>query len=66
MSKSIGEDIKEDFLEVDREIPGQKFVCISFISPEKVLQRKNLYYLHQFLRKSSEKYDLSLEDIESD
>ena len=30
----------EDFLDVDREISGQKFVCISFVSPEKVLGRK--------------------------
>ena len=40
MSKSI--DPEEDFLDVDREIPSQKFVCISFVSPEKI-QRKQLF-----------------------
>ena len=27
-------EIQEDFLEVDQKIPGQNFVCLSFISPE--------------------------------
>ena len=26
-----------DFLEVDRPIPGQNYVCLSFISPDKIL-----------------------------
>jgi hypothetical protein len=30
------ENIKEDFLEVDPKIPGQNFVCLSFVSPEKI------------------------------
>ena len=29
------EKIKEDFLEVDQPIPGQNYVCLSFVSPEK-------------------------------
>ena len=33
-------EIKEDFLEVDPKIPGQNFVCLSFVSPEKVLKQK--------------------------
>ena len=27
-----------DFLEVDRPIPGQNYVCLSFISPDKILE----------------------------
>ena len=42
-------DLKEDFLEVDRQIPGQNFVCLSFVSPEKVLKQKNMFYLTKFL-----------------
>ena len=34
------EEPVEDFLEVDQQIPGQNFVCLSFISPEKVLKRR--------------------------
>ena len=51
MSKSI--DPEEDFLDVDREIPGQKFVCISFVSPEKIIGRRNLFNVHQYLLESS-------------
>ena len=62
-SKSIDE---EDFLDVDREIPGQKFVCISFVSPEKVLGRKQLFNVHQYLLKKAEDYKLDLKGLESD
>jgi hypothetical protein len=41
---------REDFLEEDVEIPGQKFCLLSFISPEKVLADKNLYLFQQFLK----------------
>ena len=39
------EKIKEDFLEVDQPIPGQNYVCLSFVSPEKnILQKQNFIY----------------------
>jgi hypothetical protein len=28
---------EEDFLEVDKPVPGQNFVCLSFVSPEKTI-----------------------------
>ena len=39
---------EEDFLENDPEIPGQKYCCLSFISPEDVLERKDVFYVHKF------------------
>lgn len=42
-------DIREDFLEEDTEIPGQRFVLLSFLSPEKVLARKDQYFFSKFL-----------------
>ena len=41
---------REDFLEEDAEIPGQKFALLSFLSPEKVLKDKNIYFFEQFLK----------------
>lgn len=41
---------REDFLEEDTEIAGQKFCLISFLSPEKVLANKDLYMFGQFLK----------------
>ena len=43
------ENIKEDFLEVDPKIPGQNFVCLSFVSPEKVLKQKETFMTTKFL-----------------
>lgn len=38
------------FLEADDEIRGQKFVCLSFLTPKKgVLRNKDLYFFSKFL-----------------
>ncbi len=44
-----------DLLEEDKPISGQKFACVSFISPEKILKEKNLFFFQEFLKH----YDLS-------
>ena len=41
---------REDFLNEDPEIPGQKVVLLSFLSPEKVLAKKDLFYFESFLK----------------
>lgn len=38
-----------DFLDVDPEIPGQKWCLVSFLSPENVLKNKELYFFNQFV-----------------
>ncbi len=40
----------EDFLTEDQPIPGQKYVLLSFLSPEKVLAKKDLFFFEAFLR----------------
>ena len=50
-----------DLLDEDKPIAGQKFVCLSFVSPEKILQDKNLFFFEEFLKnydfeKSLEKF----------
>jgi len=42
------EEPVEDFLEVDQQIPGQNFVCLSFISPDKVLKRRESLIVKEF------------------
>jgi hypothetical protein len=37
------------FLESDDEIRGQKFICLSFLSPEKVLAKKEIFFFSKFL-----------------
>jgi hypothetical protein len=41
---------REDFLDEDVEIPGQKVVLLSFLSPEKVLAKKDLFFFDSFLK----------------
>ena len=50
-----------DLLDEDQPLAGQKFVCLSFISPEKVLKDKNLFFFEEFMKqydmyKSLEKF----------
>jgi hypothetical protein len=40
-----------DLLEVDKPIAGQNFGCFSFISPENVLKRREMFYFQEFLKK---------------
>jgi hypothetical protein len=41
-------DIEEDYLEVDKPIPGQNFVCLSFVSPEKMITKKEAFYAYHY------------------
>jgi hypothetical protein len=71
-----------DLLEEDKTIAGQKFVCVSFVSPEKILKNKEIFFFEEFLKKwdfnksmekfvqflnfVSYKYTLSFDDITND
>jgi hypothetical protein len=46
----MSQPVKEDFLDEDAVIPGQQFCLLSFISPENVLDRKDLFFFEQFLK----------------
>ena len=37
-------------LEEDKPISGQKFVCVSFVSPENILRQKNHFFFQEFLK----------------
>jgi len=41
---------REDFLTEDPEIPSQRWCLLSFLSPEKVLDRKELFFFNAFLK----------------
>lgn len=38
-----------DLLDEDKAIAEQKFVCLSFVSPEKILKDKNLFFFEKFV-----------------
>ena len=39
-----------DLLDEDKAIAEQKFVCLSFISPEYIIKKKELYYFENFVK----------------
>jgi hypothetical protein len=71
-----------DLLEEDKPISGQKFVCVSFCSPDKILKEKQIFYFEEFLKKwdfnksmekfvqflnfASFKYNISFDDLSND
>ncbi len=71
-----------DLLDEDKSIAEQKFVCLSFVSPDKILKDKNLYFFEKFVEqynfnKQAElltkfsnfvsfKYKLKIEDVTKD
>lgn len=42
-----------DYLEEDKPLRGQNYVCLSFLSPEEILNQKEVYYFEKFLSKFS-------------
>lgn len=71
-----------DVLDEDKPIAGQKYACISFLSPEKIIQDRNTYNFNEYVKqwdlsKSIEKfnqfmgfiaykYNISSEDLTAD
>jgi hypothetical protein len=39
-----------DLLDEDKPIAGQKYVCLSFISPEEIIKNKQLFFFDNFLK----------------
>lgn len=42
--------VVEDFLDEDEPVSGQRYVLLSFVSPENILQKKDLYFFNRFLQ----------------
>ena len=71
-----------DLLEEDKPIAGQKFACVSFVSPETILKQKEIFLFEEFLKKwelnksmekfvqflnfVSFKYNMSFDDLTTD
>lgn len=56
--------IKEtDFLDQDPPIRGQKYACISFISPEDVIANKDVFILHKFMKGIADDVKMCLDNM---
>jgi uncharacterized phage infection (PIP) family protein YhgE len=47
---SVEKEEKIDYLEVDDSIPGQNYVCLSFVSPESMIESKEAFAVSKFLQ----------------
>jgi hypothetical protein len=65
MSESVTDSKKPDYLEVDEAIPGQNYVCLSFISPESLIQNKDAFKCVKFLQSYCKEQKLKFEDVYS-
>jgi hypothetical protein len=57
------EDKKVDYLEVDDPIPGQNYVCLSFVSPENIMESKEAFKVSKFLQSYCKDQDLNVEEV---
>ena len=71
-----------DLCDEDQPIAGQKFTCLSFVSPEKILKKREIFLFDQFIKQwdftkslakffdflhfLAYKYNLKIDDIVSD
>ena len=39
-----------DLCDEDPPLAGQKFACMSFVSPEKILKKREVYLFNQFVK----------------
>ena len=54
---------KPDYLEVDEAIPGQNYVCLSFLSPESLMQNKEAFKCVKFLQSYCKDQKLKFDDV---
>ena len=54
---------KPDYLEVDEAIPGQNYVCLSFLSPESLIQNKEAFKCVKFLQSYCKDQKLKFDDV---
>ena len=54
---------KIDFLSSDTPVPGQNYCCLSFLSPEKILKDKSIFFLTEFLKDYCKKEKLSYKEV---
>ena len=53
----------EDYLDVDKPIPGQNYVCMSFVSPDNIVKQKELFTYHQFINQRCQELTNKIDEI---
>jgi uncharacterized phage infection (PIP) family protein YhgE len=62
---NIDTEQKEDYLDVDDPIAGQNYACLSFVSPEALIQKREAFNVSKFLQSYCKEQELEFKDIYS-
>ena len=62
MSKNTIPCEQEDYLEIDDRIPGQNYVCMSFISPEETLVQAELFRFNKYMLQVCKEFEDSIDE----
>lgn len=52
-----------DYLDEDKAIRGQNYVCLSFVSPEDIIRNKEVFYLEKYLSKFSTDVSIMFDNL---
>ena len=55
-------DIEEDYLDVDKPVSGQNYYCVSFVSPDKILEQKDKFMFYHYERAVNKKISTMLDE----
>ena len=53
---------QEDYLEIDDRIPGQNYVCMSFISPEETIVQAELFRFNKYMLQVCKEFEDSIDE----
>uniref|UniRef100_A0A6C0CDW4 Uncharacterized protein n=1 Tax=viral metagenome TaxID=1070528 RepID=A0A6C0CDW4_9ZZZZ len=56
---------KVDYLDVDDVVPGQNYVCLSFVSPEALIKKREAFNVSKFLQSYCKEQNLEFKDVYS-
>ena len=56
---------KIDYLEVDDELSHQRFVCLSIVSPESLIEKREVFNVCKFLQSYCKEQKLEYKDVYS-
>ena len=60
----MAEDKQEmDYLDIDQVINGQNYVCLSFVSPEAVIEERNAFNVSKFLQSICKSKDMEFDKV---
>ena len=63
--QTVNTEQKEDYLDVDDTVPGQNYVCLSFVSPEALIQKREAFNVTKFLQSYCKEQELEFKDVYS-